>query len=233
MRECIIIAHRGASGLAPENTLMSFNLAIELKADMIELDVHETYDGHLVCIHDYEVDRTTNGTGIVAEMTLNEILGLDADQNQHIPLLSEVLDLAYNRIRVNIELKTTNIENKVVELLKEKQMIDKVMVSSFLHGSLQTINTIDPAVETAVLVNVPMNGLIEYISELKAKALNPIFSMVTPDLVKQLHDHDIRVYPWTINDPLTMKNLFDMNVNGIITDYPDIAVETLRKTSIK
>lgn len=228
MGECIIIAHRGASGLAPENTLLAYRIAIELGADMIELDVHETNDGYLVCIHDYEVDRTTDGTGAIAELSLKELQKLDAGQHEHIPLLSEVLEHAHGKIRVNIELKVTDVEKQVVQLVREKRMTDHVVVSSFLHGTLEAMHEVDPTITTAVLVSKPMEDLVEYVSDLKAKALNPLHTMVTSELINQMHNHNIQVFPWTINDSSTMLHLVRMRIDGLITDYPDIAIETLR-----
>ncbi len=229
MRGCIIIGHRGAHGLAPENTLLSYNTAIEVGVDMIELDVHQTCDGYLVCIHDYEVDRTTNGTGFVSDLSLKELQQLDAGQNEHIPLLSEVLDLAYDKISVNIELKVLDIEKQVIDLVKEKRMKDHIIVSSFLHGSLQKIHEIDEDMKTAVLINTEISDIVEYVKNLHAIALNPIYTMVTPELVTQAHEQKIHLYPWTVNDPKIMLDFAKLGIDGIITDFPNIAIATLKQ----
>jgi glycerophosphoryl diester phosphodiesterase len=105
----VVIGHRGSSAYAPENTLLSYETAWKMKADMVELDVHSTADGGLVCIHDEDVSRTTNGKGLVAELTLKELRRLDAGKGQKVPLLSEVLDLARGRFGVNIEIKVLNV----------------------------------------------------------------------------------------------------------------------------
>ncbi|MFX1369536.1 MAG: glycerophosphodiester phosphodiesterase, partial [Promethearchaeota archaeon] len=103
MRTQLVIGHRGASSEAPENTMKSFRIAWEIGADMVELDVQETADGHIICMHDYDVSATTSGNGMVSELDLEEIQSFDAGENERVPLLSEVLDFALNRIMLNIE----------------------------------------------------------------------------------------------------------------------------------
>ncbi|MFW9927351.1 MAG: glycerophosphodiester phosphodiesterase, partial [Candidatus Thorarchaeota archaeon] len=127
-----IIGHRGASGHAPENTFLSFEKAWNFGATMIELDVHETIDGHLVCIHDSTIDRTTNGTGKVNSLSLNEIQSFDAGLGQIVPLLDDVLTFARGKMQINIELKIGGIEEKIVSLDNDLKMTNDVLVSSFL-----------------------------------------------------------------------------------------------------
>ena len=227
MRDCVIIGHRGARGLEPENTLLSYQTAMRLGADMIELDVHQTNDGHLVCIHDEKVDRTTDGTGLIAEMSLKELQQLDAGHNEHIPLLSEVLDLARDRISVNIELKVIDVEKQVIDMVQERDMKNEVIVSSFLHDTLQTIHTIDEEIKTAVLISKKQDDIVQYVENLHSVALNPLYKLVTPDLISQIHEHQIKLYSWTINEPKLMTDFVKMGVDGIITDFPNIAIKTL------
>ena len=227
MRDCIIIGHRGARGLEPENTILSYQTAIHLGADMIELDVHKTKDGHLVCIHDDKVDRTTDGTGLIAEMSLKDLQQLDAGHNEHIPLLSEVLDFARNRISVNIELKVLDVEKQVIDMVQERDMKNEVIVSSFLHSTLQTIHTIDEEIKTAVLISKKQDDVVQYVQNLHSVALNPLYKLVTPELISQIHAHNIKLYSWTINEPELMTDLAKKGVDGIITDFPNIAIKTL------
>lgn len=227
MRECIIIGHRGAAGLAPENTLLSYRTALEMGAQMIELDIHETYDGHLVCIHDDAVDRTTNGTGVVAEMTLRELRALDAGQGEKIPLLSEVLDLARNRLQVDIELKVLSVEKRVLDLVGDRDMLGSVIVSSFYHGTILAAKELNPKVATAALIASPKEELISYVVDLGADAVNPLYSLVTHDFVEEAHRRSLRVYPWTVNDVSIMVDLIRAEVDGIITDFPNIGMDAL------
>jgi len=224
----IIIAHRGASAQAPENTLLAFKKAWHLGAQMIELDVHETVDGHLVCIHDPNIDRTTNGTGKVNSLTLKEIQEVDAGLGQRVPLLSEILEFARGKIQVNIELKTPGVENKVASLLSEMTFIDDAIVSSFLHLSLSEIKEIVDRIRIAILLQKEIDDLSSYAYGLNAYAVNPLHELVSETMVSNAHNRGIKVYPWTVNDEEQMVKLFEKGVDGLITDCPDKGVKVLR-----
>lgn len=229
MNSPIVVAHRGASGLAPENTMLAYQRAFEIGADMIELDVQETNDGELVCIHDYEVDRTTNGTGSVADLSYNEIRELTINLDQKIPSLKEVLDYCRGKMKVNIELKVTDIEEKVLNLVEERNMLSEIIVSSFFHGTLINIKELNDNVSTAVLVSSLRDGIFQYIRDHRANALNPDFKLVTTELVTACHQNGIHIFPWTVNDSSVMYTLFGLDVDGIITDHPDVAIEVRNK----
>ena len=231
LQECLIIGHRGAAGLAPENTMLSYRTALDLGVPMIELDIRETLDGHLVCIHDSSVDRTTNGSGIVAEMTLREIRRLDAGRGERIPLLGEVLDLARGHMSVNIELKALGVEKNVLDLVTDRSMLDSIVVSSFYHGSLLAMKELNQDVCTGALIAKPMDGLIPYVVDLGANAMNPLHSLVTHDLVKEAHGNSLKIHPWTVNDSSRMSELLRLEVDGMITDFPNIGLDALRKFS--
>ncbi|MGY5863560.1 MAG: glycerophosphodiester phosphodiesterase family protein [Candidatus Thorarchaeota archaeon] len=224
----IIIAHRGASAQAPENTLLAFKKAWQLGAQMIELDVHETVDGHLVCIHDPTIDRTTNGTGEVSSLTLKEIQEFDAGLGQRVPLLNEILEFARGKIQVNIELKTPGVEDKVASLLNEMTFIDTAMVSSFLHLSLSEIKEIDDKIRIAILLQQEIDDLSSYAHGLNAYAINPLFELVSETMVSSAHNRGIKVFPWTVNDEEQMMRLFNKGVDGLITDHPDKGVQVIR-----
>jgi len=228
MAKQLVVAHRGASAIAPENTLLAYKLAYELGADMIETDVQETKDGTLVCIHDYTVDRTTNGRGTIAELTYREIRDLDAGNSEKIPTLDEVLDYVQGKMKINIELKVTDIENKVLSAVKTRNMISDVIISSFLHGTLISMKNLDASVSTAVLVSKIRNDMISYVIEHEANALNPDFKNITPDIVAEAHRNNIQVFPWTVNDSGQMQALYEMSVDGIITNFPDVALLVLK-----
>jgi len=225
----LIIAHRGASGAAPENTLFAFQLAHEIGADMIELDVQQTKDGELICIHDYEVDRTTNGSGAVSELLFSEIQELDAGQGQRVPSLADVLDLARGKLGINIELKVPGIEKQVLSLVKERDMISDIILSSFLHGTLIEARSLETKITTAVLVTKIQDDIVNYILELESNALNPLYQELSLDLITELHQNDLRVFPWTVNDSTKMIELYNAGVDGLITNFPDIAQEVLRR----
>ncbi|MHA2026580.1 MAG: glycerophosphodiester phosphodiesterase [Candidatus Thorarchaeota archaeon] len=222
------MAHRGASFQAPENTLLAFETAWQIGAQMIELDVHETGDGHLVCIHDPTIDRTTNGTGQVSSLTLREIQEVDAGLGQKVPLLSEILEFARGKIQVNVELKTPGVEDKVASLLSELDFIDDTIVSSFLHLSLEEIKEIVEPIRIAILLEEEIDDLSSYAHGLKAYAINPQHELVSESLISSAHNRGIKVFPWTVNDENLMVHLFKNGVDGLITDHPDIGVKVVR-----
>jgi glycerophosphoryl diester phosphodiesterase len=229
MMKQLVVAHRGASGVAPENTLLAFQIAHDIGADMIELDVQQTEDGELVCIHDFKVDRTTNGSGAVAEMSFHEIRELDAGQGQRIPTLAEVLDFCRGKLKVVIELKVTDIEKEILSLVHKRGMLSEIMLCSFLHGTLIEARSLNVDVTTAVLVSKIKEGIVDYVLEMESNALNPDFNHVTPSLVSELHRNELQIFPWTVNDSATMAELYNTSIDGLITNFPDRALEVLRR----
>lgn len=194
---------------------------------MIELDVHETLDGDLVCIHDSTVDRTTNGCGAVHSFTHKELLDLDAGEGERIPLLEDVLKYASGNLQVNIELKVIGVEKEVLGIVERQGMSRDIMISSFFHGTLVAIRDLSELVVTAILVDKPKDELVRYALDFKANAINLHHQLVSPELVQDAHSAGLKVHPWTVNDPQTMKELFAICVDGLITDFPDRAVNVL------
>lgn len=239
MKRPLIIAHRGASAYAPENTMASFIKALEMNADGIELDVHMTKDKALVVCHDEKVDRTTDGEGFVKDFTLEEIKSLDAGswfgeefKGQRIPELREVLELIKDTdIMLNIELKNApiiyaGIEKKTIDMISEYKMEDRVIISSFNHYSLIEVKRINSRIKTGVLY---IAGLVEpwiYAKRLNADALHPIFyNLLVPDFVKGCFENGIMINPFTVDDEMYIAALVNLKINGIITNYPDRAVK--------
>ncbi len=239
MLKPLIIAHRGASAYAPENTLAAFKKAIELGAEGIELDVHLSKDGEVVVIHDYSVDRTSNGRGPVAEMSLKELKALDFGswfseqyRSESIPLLREVLELlkGWNGL-LNIEIKhnrlegCSQMEEKVLKLLDAYGFWEKTIISSFDHYSLIKIKEIEPSVRICPLYAAALYKPWEYAATLNAFAIHPHYHTVTPDVVKQCHEHNINVNVYTVDSPEHIQLMIDAGVDGIITNVPDIAIQ--------
>ncbi|WIV10490.1 glycerophosphodiester phosphodiesterase [Proteiniborus sp. MB09-C3] len=235
----LIIAHRGASAYAPENTMVSFMKALEMKSDGIELDAHMTKDGALVVCHDERVDRTTNGKGFIKDFTLEEIRELDAGswfgeefRGEKIPELREVLELIKDsNILLNIELKNApilyaGIEKKTIEMIADYGMEEKVIISSFNHYSLTEVKRINSQIKTGALY---MAGLVEpwiYAKRINADALHPLFyNLLVPELIKGCFENGIMLNPFTVDDERYISALLNLEVNGIITNYPDRAVK--------
>lgn len=238
-----VIAHRGASGIAPENTIIAFKKAIEMGSDAIETDVQMTKDGHLVLIHDEKLERTTNGTGWVKDYTLSELQSLDAGRwfsrsfaGEPIPTVDELLDLIYNtKLWVNIEIKMgfvlyPGIEEKLVEKVREYQLQDRVIISSFNHYSIDLIKKIDPNMETAVLYSEGLYEPWNYAERLGARFLHPSKGVLSREIVMGAHSKGIKVHPYTINDEKGMLKYIKMGVDGIITNFPDKLISILEQT---
>lgn len=230
-KKIMIQAHRGASGYAPENTMSSFKMALELKADYLELDVHLTKDGHLVILHDETVDRTTDGKGAVKDMTLAEIKKLDAGikyaqkfKGEKVPALDELLKTFSGKIKFNIEIKGEGCEAGVVKLIKKYKIEKDVMVSSFHHEYLQKIKELEPSIVTAGLVM--MGPKIKHLKNtIKANYLNIHESFLTKAIYDKAHEFGLGVIVWTVNEKENMKKFAQLGVDGIITNFPDVAVQ--------
>jgi glycerophosphoryl diester phosphodiesterase len=221
------MGHRGAKAEAPENTLMSFERALHVGTDIIELDVRETADGHLVCFHDPDVSGTTDGTGLVSELTLDEVRSLDAGQAQKVPLLEEVLDFARGRIGVNIDVKVHGAEERILQLVEERKMVGTTMVSAFHHVMLEIVRELSSKITTALLFTDSIEDYVSHAVEIEANAINPKFEILTPEAVRSAHEVGLAVYPWTVNDELSLLRMLEMNVNGVITDNPRLAIQVI------
>ncbi len=236
MKRVEVVAHRGFSSVAPENTMLSFVKAIQARVDMIELDVRMTADRDLVVIHDETVDRTTTGSGRVGELTVAQIKELtirnpyDPLSEEKIPTFAEVL--AYFQkaphIQLNVELKIDQMGDRGMEALVVQQATrfgfnHRVIYSSFHHQTLKRIKQLNPKASIAVLYDE--KGLPEKpwedLLEMGADAIHPHYTTINHDWIEICHQHHIRVRPYTVNHIADMKQLLELGVHGIITDYPD------------
>ncbi len=232
-----IIAHRGFSDIAPENTLIAFQKAIEIGADYFELDVHQTKDGILVVIHDNTVNRTSsnNKTGKIRELDYSEILGVkvgyskkfDAQfPDEKIPTLEEALQLAKGKIKVCVELKTDGIVNEVDKLIRELDMVEEVIIFAFNDKSLVNIKKLNPEVKTLLLKNYANIKTLDFVKEINANAIGVGYdTRLTEEFVTIAHNNGIEVFKWTVNKEGEMKKLIDLNIDGIITNKPDLALK--------
>jgi glycerophosphoryl diester phosphodiesterase len=234
----LIIAHRGASVEFPENTLAAFAAAIEAGAQMCELDVQLTADGVAVVIHDETVDRTTDGRGAVAAMTLAEIRPLDAGRKfgaafagARVPTLEEVLILAQGRCGLNVELKGAGVEREVCRLLRAHGAIADTIVSSFQWDALAAARKLEPALGLGVLADKGAGAMLEAAARLRAVSVNPRYDMVRPAMVEKAHGAGLKVLVWTIDKVARMRQMIAMGVDGIMTNYPARLAALLRAGS--
>jgi len=215
------IGHRGACGYEPENTLASFQRAIDMGCTWIELDVHFV-DNELIVIHDSRLDRTTNGKGKIYDLSLEEIQSYDAGNGEHIPTLTEVLDLVDRRIGVNVELKGRATAAPVDQILTRYCDAgwhpEHFQVSSFNHDELANCGT---NWRRGALFHKAVPDFFEITSRIDAYSLNLEKSLVTKNVVTEAHDKGLKVFVYTVNEPDEIQRLIDLNVDGIITNFPD------------
>jgi len=229
-QDFLVIAHRGASSYAPENTIAAFDLALQMGARHLELDVHLTHDDYLVVIHDDTVDRTTNGTGPVASQTLAALQGLDAGAwfgeafvGARIPTLAEVLTRYQGRAHLHIELKglTTHLPQRTVDLVQAHGMAQHVTFTSFQHAHLQTMRAYAPELPTGWLVGEVSDAVIAQAHTLECAQLCPRASQVTPALVQRLHAEGFRVRAWGVANDALMRQVVEAGADGMTVNSPD------------
>ncbi|WKZ38869.1 MAG: glycerophosphodiester phosphodiesterase [Anaerolineales bacterium] len=250
----LVIAHQGGDHLWPGNTMLAFQNAVDLGADVLEMDLHITSDGVLILMHDETVDRTTDGTGEIEAMTLAELKQLDAGydwtrddgathpfrgQGATVPTMEEVFT-AFPDMRMTIELKKTNasMAKPFCELIRQYNMENKVLIASFHDERLQEFRRECPGVatssarqETTVFVLMTKVYLGSFFTphffSLQVPQESSGITVMTPSFVRAAHARNLAVEPWTINDEETMRKFIDWGVDGIITDRPDLMLEIL------
>ena len=227
-----IIAHRGASGHAPENTLAAFERAVQLGVTLIETDLHLTRDARFVAIHDATLERTTNGRGAVHDFTLGELRELDAGKwfdrefmDEKIPTLEEVLDFSREHDAVfYLEIKYDSawgMHHALVAELQKAQSAARTAVISFDPGTLKAIHRLDPSLMIGLLIERPIPDFVALATSVGARQVCPASAIVTPEFVGQAHQCDLHVATWTVNSVDEMRRVMAAGVEGIMTDFPD------------
>ena len=215
------IGHRGARAYEPENTLRSFKKALEIGVDAVEFDVRKTKDNQLVVIHDADVKRTTDGQGLVSELTLEEIKGFSAEKGEKIPTLKEALDFLDKKVKIVIELKEAGVEEKVLAAVRENRMQKNVVIVSFIEEALRKVRDLDKEVETG-LIYVKHKNPIKAALELKANYLLPLYRFTHTANVQKAHENGLKIIVWTINKPEEVAEYKKKGVDGIASDKPEI-----------
>lgn len=245
--KCRNYAHRGFSGKYPENTMLAFEKAVEAGCEGIEFDVHFTKDGVMVICHDELIDRTSDMKGFIKDMTYEELCKADFSYTykgqvpfQKIPTLEEYCQFAKDLdIITNIELKTgifhyPGIERAVYEMLKQYNMLDKVVVSSFNHLSVKMMKEIDPNVKCGFLTESWILNPGEYVKTNGVECYHPILSMlVNPEIVADIKKAGVEINTWTVNEPEHIQLLMEIGVDGIIGNYPDRVKEALIRNNLR
>lgn len=221
------IGHRGACGHAPENTLLSMRKALEFGADAIEFDVQMSRDGVPVIMHDETLPRTTNGTGHVTDHTLAELQTLDAGEGERIPSLVQLFEYVDKRCRLLIELKAQSATEPVAELIahyvhSHGWTYAQCLVCSFDHGQIAAIRCLNPDILTCALIaGIPVS-LAAIAEEAGAFAINPCIHHINRPLVDDAHQRGLKVFTWTANTSTDIAKAQSLQVDGIISNYPDL-----------
>ncbi|MBL1231898.1 MAG: glycerophosphodiester phosphodiesterase family protein [Vicingaceae bacterium] len=246
-KKIIITGHRGAAGLAPENTLASIQLAIELGVDRIEIDVQQTKDNKIIVLHDRTLRRTTTGHGFVKNLTYDEILQFSAGYkfnkfyiNEKVPTLEQVIDLIDGKVELLIETKYSymyypNIERHIINIIKNKNAKDWCKVISFNDRALFRINKLDNSIRLGKLfvgkhAHLPLSfdkGLnirplkkYAFVDEVIVK-----HDYATKAIIEKVHDFGKELHVWTVNNEATIQKLIERGVDGIISDYPNLLIK--------
>ena len=226
----MVIAHRGASAYAPENTLAAFDLALQLGCRHLELDIDFTSDGHIVVMHDDTVDRTTNGTGPVGSHTLAELRALDAGSwfgtpfaGERIPTFAEVLARYQGRVHLHTEIKgrAARLASCTADLVRQYAMADHVTVTSFQRPRLEEMRAYAPELPTGWLVSEVSDATIARARELGLTQICPRANTVTPALVRRLHAEGFVVRAWGVADEALMRQVVDAGADGMTVNFPD------------
>ena len=228
------IAHRGASGYYPENTMLAFEKAIEMGCDGIETDVHLTKDGIAVICHDETIDRTTDGNGFIKDYTYEELLRFDAGikfgdkfKGLKIPSLDEFIDLIKNRdLIINFELKDDKIKYKdiekiVLDKIYKAKIEDNSIISSFNHYSVMKCRELDKNIKTGFLYDNQLYDPGSYGKRAGVYALHPNYITLEDDIVENIKNSNLKINTYTVNEEKDMTRLAKLGIDGIITNYPD------------
>ncbi len=255
----LVIAHQGGDGIRPGDTMIAFEHAVQIGADVLEMDAHITRDGKIVLMHDEKVDRTTDGVGLIENMTLEELKQLDAayqwsnddektfpyrGQGIQVPTLEELFQ-KFPDMRYVIEIKLTQnpIDKPLCDLIRKYTMQDRVAIASFHDEAMQRFRATCPEVATSasrgevtkfvLLGKIFLSGLITPQYETIQPPYDPEESMnipiMTKRFIREAHAKNIAVEPWTVDDPGLMKQYIEWGVDGIMTDRPDLMLEVLGK----
>ncbi len=232
------IAHRGASGVAPANTIAAFEKAAELGADGVELDAHLCADGVPVVIHDFFLQSTTNGTGPVAAQPLAALAELDAGSwfdpsfaGERIPTLAQVFESVGQRLLINVELKSQSredrgLERAVIDLVERYKMSDRVLISSFDPYALRRVRSLAPHLPLGLLYSPLPSSWLGRVRAWRMRTLhpdtiNPHWALLRPATIRRAHARGRRVVTWTVDQVEVMRRLCLWKVDGIITNHPD------------
>lgn len=244
----LILAHRGANKCAPQNTLPAFQKAIDFNADGLETDVHLSSDGQIVICHNYTIDETSTGTGLIYEKSLSELKGYDFGsyfsddfKGVTLPTLPELLDITKNMKLINIEIKPPKVEcdlvKNVVETIHKYGIVENSIISCFDPECIRQVKEIDSNIKTGLLYEndelgneIMSFGVAKYCEQLKANAAHPHRKLITHKEIVELHNLGMAVNPWTVNEKEDVLKLTEWGCDALISDVPDYVRKVLEET---
>ena len=239
-RDCLAIAHRGASSYAPENTLAAFDLALTMGTRHLELDVELTADGHVVVIHDDTLDRTTDGSGPVTARTLAELRRLDAGRwygpafaGEQIPTYEQVLERYRGRAHLHTEIKgrAPELSRRTVDLIRRMGMTDDVTITSFQRARLEEVRAMASELQAGWLVSEITDATIDDARRLGLAQLCPRALSITPELVRHLHGAGFAVRAWGVGTEELMRHVVETGADGMTVNFPDKLIAYLATRS--
>ena len=230
------IAHRGFSSISPENSIESFKKAASLGIDMVEFDVHQTKDGHIVVMHDENLYRTIKRKGRIKDLKLEEIRKFHLMNGEPVPTLKEVIKVVKDKCGLNTDIKSQEITNKILAIIKEEKIENKVILSSFYSNVIKLIKKKEPGIKTCFLVaDKKIKIIILYLfrpvlpylfvsiaKKIKTDSMGLHYKLVTDKIIQSLHKNNIKIGVWTVNTKKDFKKMQLLGVDAIISDYPDI-----------
>ncbi|MER5480721.1 glycerophosphodiester phosphodiesterase family protein [Streptomyces sp. NPDC002734] len=216
----LVIGHRGVMGVEPENTLRSFVAAEKAGLDVIELDLHLSKDGALVVMHDATVDRTTDGTGAIAEQTLEELRALDAGSGERVPVFEEVLDAVTAPLQA--EIKDVAAAQRLAEVLLRRDLVERVEVISFHAEAVEEIARLVPGVRTALVASRYDAEVVDRAVRAGARTMSLNIRRLTLETMQRARQADLRVLAWTVNTPEQLRLAHAFGLDGVVTDRPEI-----------
>lgn len=240
-----IIAHRGSSKAAPENTKAAFTQAMKDQSDGIELDVHLSADNQVIVIHDPTIDRTSNGKGFIKDLSLDELKKLDfgsyfSDEfkGEKVLTLTETLEIIKDIDLINIEIKkgyniNQGIEEEILKSIEKANLKNEIIISSFNHDALKILKNTKNDIKIAPLLYARLYNPWEYAISLEAEYLHLYYKLVNKEIVENCHRYDIKVNVFTVDEKYDLSKMIEYNVDGIITNYPVKARKLLAGKKLK
>ena len=223
-----VVGHRGATGVEPENTIRGFRYALELGVDYTECDVHLTKDNRLIVMHDETVERTTNGTGAIRNLTFAEIRSLDAGKGEHVPTLTEVLEVVKDRAILLIELKGEGVEEQAVQTVQKMQMDEQVIFTSFHLDRIRKVKNLDSSLKVGAIFGQPPADACQQALDAGASDIGVHYRNLRRELVNEAHSYGLDVRAWNPDTVPEMQAMIDLGVDGVSSNRPDLLVSLVR-----